>query len=362
MECKSHAGVEAGITCQECGRGFCRECVKETGDSLYCPECHAATVDRLAIQMGVGRESPRKAPKARKAAAVKKKAGRRDAKAAIPGLEEPAGPPRVLMPEDEPEAAVSPGIEPAPESGEPAAGKEKRERPERKPLRKQAVRTVAPAAPAGAETPPPAPGSMSPGEKDEFWGGEEAPKKRRLRSAAKVLSMQVPGEYEGELTAEPAYLKAVLWALLAGAVTGGLYGTVAWLRPRGVPGIFGWFIGFAVGVTVVFASGRHFNWKLGLIAAGVALAFLCLGFVLSNVLKFWFPRNVLDLIIKTQSAWEKLRLSFTNLKDQFPSNWWWAIFAITGATAFLVSFRPWPFKLNAGGSKATGEAGPRPAK
>lgn len=374
LECRAHAGVEADITCMECGREFCRECVKESGDSQCCPECHAASVERLAIQMGVAKKKAGKAPKERRAEAGEKKAPkerrssggeikarRKNAKTAFPGLEEQAGPPRVLLPDEEPgpAGAKEAGLSTQGEV-EPAAGEVKKGRPMRKPLRRPADRPAAPAAPGpGAEGPPAAvPESPSPQEKEEFWGGEKAQRARRLRRASKAVSMRVPEEYEGELTAEPAYLKAVLWALLAGVVTGGLYGTVAWLRPRGVPGIFGWFIGFAVGVTVVVASGRHFNWKLGLIAAGVALAFLCIGYVLSNVLRFWFPRNALDLIIKTQSTWERLRLAFVNLKDQFPGNWWWLIFAITGATAFLVSFRPWPFKLNAGGSKATGEAGP----
>ena len=355
-------GVEADITCMECGREFCRECVKESGDSMYCPGCHAASVERLATQMGLGKGS-KKAPRERRDVSGGKKKRRRGAGEAIPGLEEPAGPPRVLVPEEEsePAEAKEAGF---PEQGEaePAARIEKKEKRARKPLRRPAAKPVAAPPPEETEAPPhAAPESVSPKEKEEFWGGEEAPRARRLRRASKAVSMRVPEEYDGELTPEPAYLKAVLWALLAGVVTGGLYGTVAWLRPRGVPGIFGWFIGFAVGVTVVVASGRHFNWRLGLIAAGIALAFLCLGYVFSNVLRFWFPRNAFDLIIKTQSAWERLRLSFVNLKDQFPGNWWWLIFTITGVTAFLISFRPWPFKLNAGGSKAAGDAGPRPA-
>lgn len=414
MECKTHAGVEADVTCQECGRGFCRECVKETGDSLCCPDCHDAAVARMATQMKVGRGRAKKpgrardwkVPEERKAGAKKSRAERKSDKAAIPGLGETEAAPRVLLPEVEAEGAVAvstreadvAGLEDVPADAVPAdlggaakpekkpeTGRQKKEKAPRKPLRRPAGK---PAAGAPLETGPagatvvsgPGPGSAEkpgPGEtaaepdsvpgsskvKEEFWDGEEAPRRRHLRSAAKVVSMRVPEEYEGELTLEPSYLKAVLWALLAGAVTAGMYGTVAWLRPKGVPGIFGWFIGFAVGITVVVASGRHFSWKLGLVAAGVALAFLCIGSVLSKMLMYWFPRNdVYDLIASTQSMFGWFKQSLIDLKDQFLTSWWWLVFAITGATAFLVSFRPWPFRLNATGSKTEAKAASRPAK
>lgn len=419
MECKTHAGVEADFTCQECGRAFCRECVKATGDSLCCPECHDAAVARMATQMNVGKGRAKKQVRARdgkvteerKGGGKKSRAERRSDKAAIPGLGELEAAPRVLLPEVEAEDAVAvstweadaAGLEGTPEdavpadfegAAEPLTGRQKKEKAPRKPLRKPAGKHAAPAragkpaagaplesGPAGttivtglgqgsaaepgsgetAAEPGSVPGSSK--VKEEFWDGEEAPRRRHLRSAAKAVSMRVPEEYEGELTLEPSYLKAVLWALLAGAVTAGMYGTVAWLRPKGVPGIFGWFIGFAVGITVVVASGRHFNWKLGLVAAGVALAFLCIGSVLSKMLMYWFPRNdVYDLIASSQSMSGWFKQSLIDLKDQFLTSWWWLVFVITGATAFLVSFRPWPFRLNATGSKTEAESASRPAK
>ena len=94
--------------------------------------------------------------------------------------------------------------------------------------------------------------------------------------------------------------------------------------------------------------------KHNLIAAAVAVVFIGLGYVFSNILRFWFPRNAIEMLLRPPAALDRLRFSFTNLKDQFLENWWWVVVAITGATAFLMSFRPWPLKMKAGGPTVRG--------
>lgn len=397
MECKSHPGEQATLTCLECGVSFCTDCVKETGDTQYCPACHRVAVDRLAIQMGVKEKPSREdRTKADTGKERKRKASRRRSRVkGLEGLEEEMPALSVIVGDggetsavptsdekpdvtevqgarstlDEAEAEAMLTLEvagpaeavdadedlvTAPEAaGAMPEGKQGRVKPAARRLRRPRVKhELVPRSVAADSSATPEP--VLPVNKDEFWEETEAPGKRRLRRAAGMISMQLPDEYDGELTSEPSYLKAVLWALLVGALGAGLYGTVAWLKPSGVSGVFGWFIGFAVGIAVVLASGRHFNWKLGLIAAAVAVVFIGLGYVFSNILRFWFPRNAIEMLLRPPAALDRLRFSFTNLKDQFLENWWWVVVAITGATAFLMSFRPWPLKMKAGGPTVRG--------
>ena len=178
-----------------------------------------------------------------------------------------------------------------------------------------------------------------------------APEKKERRRREIPVALQMPDEYEGMLTESPSYLKAVLWGLLAGAVGAGVYAGLAWWRHREY-GIIGWLIGIGVGLVVVFASGRHFSWKLGLIAAGISMFFLCVGRILVYMLDVWFP-DIIKLPIKTM---DNFNHALTQFGKQLPTTWLVFLF-ITGAVAFLVSFRPWPIRFQTSGTSRT--ASPR---
>jgi hypothetical protein len=95
-----------------------------------------------------------------------------------------------------------------------------------------------------------------------------------------------------------------------------------------------------VGIVVVFASGRHFNWQLGVISALITWSSLCIGQIVFSMLDVRF-NNVFPL-----------KLPFPTLLHQSLSELWstlgslWLImFIIAGLVAFLVSFRPWPVRF-----------------
>jgi hypothetical protein len=172
------------------------------------------------------------------------------------------------------------------------------------------------------------------------------PRKEKRPRRDMPIALQMPGEYEGMMTDHPLYLKAALWGLLAGAVGAGVYAGLAWWGHREY-GIIGWLIGIAVGLAVVFASGRHFSWKLGLIAAGISMFFLCVGRILVYMLDVWFP----DIIKLPVSTMDNFNHALTQFFKQLPTMWL-LIFFITGAVAFLISFRPWPIRFQASGTRA----------
>jgi hypothetical protein len=197
------------------------------------------------------------------------------------------------------------------------------------------------------EKKPPRPEPEEPEVKDEYAPRlvrkPRTKEKKERRPAASVVSIQVPEEYEGEVTAYPSYWKAVLYGLLAGVLLAGAYATFEWWRHSG-RWIFGWIIGFVVGIVVVLASGRHFSWKLGLISTGIAWFSLMLGQVGFSMLDVRFNKII------------PLKLPFfTLLNDALGQlgrsllSWWLIMFFITGLVAFLVSFRPWPIRLQLSG-------------
>jgi len=172
-----------------------------------------------------------------------------------------------------------------------------------------------------------------------------APKREKRPRREMPVGLQMPDEYEGMVTESPSYLKAVLWGLLAGAVGAGAYAGLSWWRHREY-GIIGWLMGITVGLVVVYASGRHFNWKLGLIAAGISMFFLSAGRILVYMLDVRFP-DIIKLPIKPM---DNFHHALTQFVKQLPTTWL-VFLLITGGVAFLVSFRPWPVRLKTSGSE-----------
>lgn len=413
MDCKWHPGHEADLTCMQCSRRFCRDCVKESKATHYCPDCHQAELDRFATALDRAAQPPK--PKKENAPGEKKKDDRKHLKKPkefpsgppppIPAVappppepvatitpeekadfwgdmseprhsrkrgraqpvppppsfepvpvEEPAGA-RPLEPVAPPAPVAPPDLEPvrseagAPAPGAPPAQVDGRQRPVTAdvmvPLARQKDRRRIPGpeererAILMAEGFPAGPREREGDTEDIFKGRMARRKKRRSGSGDGLVAMQVPDDYDGELTVHPSYIKAVLWGLLAGFIGAGVYAAVAWWR-HGEQGILGWLIGLVVGLTVVFASGRHFNWKLGLIALGIAVLFLSAGRVFIYMLTIWFPSLPIDLPF---SNMHNLSESFTQFLKQFPTLKWLMVFCITGGVAFLVSFRPWPIKI-----------------
>ena len=171
-----------------------------------------------------------------------------------------------------------------------------------------------------------------------------APEKEERHKREMPVALQMPDEYDGMVTESPSYWKAVLWGLLAGAIGAGAYAGLAWWRHREY-GIIGWLIGIAVGLVVVFASGRHFNWKLGLIAAGISMFFLSVGRILVYMLDVWFP-DIIKLPITTM---DNFKHALTQFVKQLPTMWL-VFLLITGGVAFLISFRPWPIRFQTSGT------------
>jgi hypothetical protein len=176
--------------------------------------------------------------------------------------------------------------------------------------------------------------------------------KKEKRAARKPVAMQYPEEYDGAVTVQPSYFKAVLFALLTGIILACAYAGFEWWRHSG-RWILGWVIGFAVGIVVVFASGRHFNWKLGVISAIIACGCLCLGQLAFSILDVRFngilPLKLPFMTLLNQAAHELLG-SFGTA--------WLALFIITGVVAFLISFRPWPVRFQISADSGAGRAGP----
>lgn len=161
---------------------------------------------------------------------------------------------------------------------------------------------------------------------------------RRQKATATVV-MQSPEEYEGAVTSRPAYLKAVLFALLTAVILAGAYAGFEWWKHSG-RWIFGWVIGFSVGMVVVFMSGRHFSWKLGLISTAITWVSLCLGQLVFAMLDVRFNE-----IIPLKLPFPTLLHHGVNELGSALSSPWLIMFLLSGLVAFLVSFRPWPVTL-----------------
>lgn len=440
MECKYHSGQEADLVCLQCGQPYCRECVKETRESHYCPDCHRASVERLAAQMG-GRKEPKpvkepKPPRVKEPKVAKEKPVKEDKKLRKPAevplpptlsdlgppLAPPAPPPpSSLSPQEKAAfwgesekpaarqpAAVSqapPVVPQAPPQAPPPAAKKLAEpmRVDGLPPPLPKAQQAAPVTPPGTPLGPP-PGADGPAKKrsiptpeareqavltaegfptggrqrkkeaakapateavDAAAAGDgedvlEIPRKRRERkrqrridTANLPVAMQVPEDYDGEVTTSPTYFKAILIAMGVGLVGAAAYAGIAWLLHKDL-GIFGWVIGFAVGVAIAFGSGRHYSWKLGLIAAGIAMFWVSVARIGYFMLDVRF-NNILPLKL---GIWPLFRESFTTYGNQFVSLWL-LFFIITGAVAFLVAFRPPPVRLQLSGDALSHMAGKR---
>ncbi|PKQ27536.1 MAG: hypothetical protein CVT63_07470 [Candidatus Anoxymicrobium japonicum] len=291
MECKYHSGQEADLVCLKCAKPYCRDCVEETGEAHYCIDCHRETVERFASQMGVSKKA--RAPKIPK------------------GDKKPRG-------------------------------------PEKAPVR-HGLPDVGPT----LESPSPSSSTLSSGEKAAFWSEEEkrvtSPAARgshrerkregRLASGGVPVAMQVPEEYCGEVTGVPSYFKAVLIAMVAGLASAAAYAGLEWWLHKNL-GILLWILGFGVGIAVMLGSGRHYNWKLGLIAAGTAMLWVSVGRVAYYMLDIRFNR----LFPFKMSIWPLFRESASTYVQDF-SSIWLVFFLIAATVAFLVSFRPPPIKL-----------------
>jgi hypothetical protein len=164
---------------------------------------------------------------------------------------------------------------------------------------------------------------------------------RREKPSKKTpaVALQTPEEYDGEVTQYPSYLKAVLFGLLAGLLLAMAYAGFEWWRHSG-RWILGWIVGFVVGIVVVFASGRHFNWKLGLMSALITWFSLCIGQIVFSMLDVRF-NNVFPLKLPFPTL---LRQAVTELGNSLGSLWL-IMFIVAGVVAFLVSFRPWPVRF-----------------
>ncbi len=298
----------------------------------------------------------------------------------------PAAPPVLVTPPaapapaaPAPAAPVPPAAAPPAEASQPVVEADTGERPEQAKPEKKAKRLKAPrsrrskggvAEGLDAEEPE---SLLSPEERAAFWGeasagegaaaapgepvkDEYAPrigrlaalKERKRERRQAPVAMQTPEEYEGERTASPSYVKAVLFGLLAGVVLAAGYAGFEWWRHSG-RWIFGWVIGFAVGLVVVLASGRHFNLKLGAISAVIACASLALGQLAFSMLDVRF-NNILPIKLPFMTL---LNQGATELAKAFASPWT-VMFAISGLVAFLMSFRPWPIRLQLSGRPEAG--------
>ena len=178
--------------------------------------------------------------------------------------------------------------------------------------------------------------------------------RRRRKKVQQVVALQLPDDYEGEVTSSPSYFKAVLFGLLAALLLAGAYAGFEWWRHSG-RWIFGWVIGFVVGIVVVFGSGRHFNWKLGLISAFLAWFSLCLGQFAFGVLDATYPAILKGISIPFPTS-TLLKESALALGRAFASPWV-ILFVITGMVAFLISFRPWPITFQTSGRPDATRAG-----
>lgn len=392
MECKWHAGQEAEFTCMKCGQNFCRQCVQETRESHYCPDCHKAEVERFATQLGP-REPKVKAKKekARGPAARKEQKKEKKEEKKKKQLRKPAERPVDVVKKE----AVAPPAPPPPPSPSVSPEEKKEfwggiEQP-----RRAVRRTREPAEPVHVEgLPPPAvgageeePGPLTvpegkkrrilsdearqeavlvsegfpsgPGEAEQgeepatARRGKRAARKARRPSGEERVAMQVPMDYDGEVTASPSYIKALLWALLAGLIGAAAYAALAWWL-HSDRGIFGWVIGFAVGVAVALGSGRHFNWQLGIMAAAIAMFFVSAGRIAYFMMDVRF-NSVFPMPLPFGTLFnESLEMYY----HEFISVWL-IFFIIAGVVAFIITFRPPPIRLQIAGG---GPPARRPAR
>ena len=354
MECKRHPGQEASFTCMNCGQSFCRQCVQETRQSHYCPDCHQAEVERFASKLAP--QEPKAKPKKEKKQKTKEKVKKKQLKK--PAEQPVAAPPEAAVAPPPPPPGISPrekeefwggikeprraarqdleeGFQPPEEPvagtmGKPALVPEGEKRRVLSSEERQEVVMVSegfPTRPVDKEKQEPA------------GKGKHAVAKERHLPGEEHISMQVPMDYDGEVTKNPSYIKGVLWGLLAGALGAAAYAGLAWWL-HWDRGIFGWVIGFAVGVAVAFGSGRHFNWKLGLIAAAIAMFFVSAGRIVYYILDvkfndfFHFPLGYGTLFNEAMSKYFQEFLSL-----------WLVFFLIAGLVAFIIAFRPPPIRL-----------------
>lgn len=168
-------------------------------------------------------------------------------------------------------------------------------------------------------------------------------RRRRKEPANLPVAMQVPMDYDGEVTTDPSYLKAILYGMGVGLVLAAAYAGLAFWIHKDI-GIFGWVIGFAVGLMIVLGSGRHFSWKLGLIAAAISLFWVSAARIAYGMLDVRFN----DILPLKLGIWTLFRDSLTTYWTQF-ATLWLLFFIITGLVAFLVAFRPPPIKLQFAG-------------
>ena len=171
------------------------------------------------------------------------------------------------------------------------------------------------------------------------WFERLRDRRRESRAANLPVAMQIPDDYDGELTGDASYLKATGLGFAVGITAAAAFAALAWLVHKDL-GIFGWITGFSVGVAVAFGSGRHFNWKLGLIATGITL--ICVS--LQRISYFMLDVRFNKILPLKLGIWPLFRHSFNTYLDSF---WtlWLVFFLLSGLVAFLVSFRPPPIRL-----------------
>ncbi|MDD5447587.1 MAG: hypothetical protein PHO53_00225 [Actinomycetota bacterium] len=362
MECSFHPGKEAEFSCLKCRKGFCRLCVQETNQSHYCPDCYRGEVQNFVSRMVPSREKAKveKAPRG-----ASEKAYEKDKERKV--LRRPAERPIKLpqstevlkeeeKPSDEKEAVVE-ELEPSlsPEEREAFWGEMERargfgwRREQRETESSVPKARVVPESEKGRE--------LSEEEREKsILQAEGFPEKAVVgKQAAKKgvlpheipITLQFPDEYRGEITPAPNYGKAILFAVVAGILGAGVYGGLAWWLKREF-GIIAFLLGFAVGIAVVLGSGRHFSPWLGAIAAAIAMVFVSAGRIFTYMLGIWFP----PIKILSVSTSDNFTAALSKFAGEFFSPWL-IYFVIAGLVAFLLSFRPWPIRVEVSGKQET---------
>lgn len=309
----------------------------ETREPNYCPDCHRLELERIASKV-VSIEKVKKEKKAREPAQKKKE--KKERKSLRRPIEKPAEAVPILKEKpSEEEPVISREREEFWGDIEGSKGELRREPPvipetrKRKTvpedMREKAVLTA-----EGFPT-------RAPVEEARVVRGKHAPRRARKKIPGEgLVAFQVPEDYDGAVTPEPSYFLAILFGILAGVICAGAYAGIAWWRHREY-GIIGWAMGIAVGVAVVLGSGRHFNWKLGILSAVLALAFISAGRLLMYMLTVWFP----TIKIFSVPTMVNFKNALSTFADEFFKKDWLVFFSITGATSFLISFRPWPIRI-----------------